>query len=224
MKHILYILSVLFVSAAFVGCKQNEIELYDQSPRLNFEWSQRIIEFVDTDYIKKTAFKTDSFEVRIQGVHLNAPRDFCLKVQPAEGYEAAPELELADKYTYSALDTVCQTYRFRVKRPELKWGNKAFGCYVAFDLGNAAHQFDKGLVEKHQMLVNVRWRLRPYDWEEGDWGKYSNGKYIFMMDVLGKAYSNITYDDYETVTKAYEAYVKAGKPDILDDDGNVISF
>jgi len=124
MKHILYILSVLFASAAFVGCKQNEIELYDQSPRLNFEWSQRIIEFVDTDYIKKTAFKTDSFEVRIQGVHLNAPRDFCLKVQPAEGYEAAPELELADKYTYSALDTVCQTYRLRVKRPELKWGNK----------------------------------------------------------------------------------------------------
>ena len=106
MKHILYILSVLFASAAFVGCKQNEIELYDQSPRLNFEWSQRIIEFVDTDYIKRTAFKTDSFEVRIQGVHLNAPRDFCLKVQPAEGYEAAPELELADKYTYSALDTV----------------------------------------------------------------------------------------------------------------------
>ena len=162
--------------------------------------------------------------MRIQGVHLNAPRDFCLKVQPAEGYEAAPELELADKYTYSALDTVCQTYRFQVKRPELKWGNKAFGCYMAFDLGNSAHQFDKGLVEKHQMLVNVRWRLRPYDWEEGDWGKYSNGKYIFMMDVLGKAYSNISYDDYETVTKAYEEYVKAGKPDILDDDGNVISF
>ena len=76
MKHILYILSVLFASAAFVGCKQNEIELYDQSPRLNFEWSQRIIEFVDTDYIKKTVFKTDSFEVRRQGVHLNAPRDF----------------------------------------------------------------------------------------------------------------------------------------------------
>ena len=45
-----------------------------------------------------------------------------------------------------------------------------------------------------------------------------------MMDVLGKAYSNISHDDYETVTKAYEEYVKAGKPDILDDDGNVISF
>ena len=49
MKHILYMLSLLFVTSAFVGCKQNEIELYNQSSRVNFYARQRIVEFVDTD-------------------------------------------------------------------------------------------------------------------------------------------------------------------------------
>ena len=133
-------------------------------------------------------------------------------------------LQLADKYTFSALDTVCQTYYYRVKRPELKRGNKAFGCLVAFDQANPNHQFDKGLVELNQMLVNVRWQLRPYNWDEGDWGEYSDAKYIYMMDVLGKDYSQLTYDDFDTVSKAYEAYLAAGKPAIVDDKGTPISF
>ena len=49
MKHILYMLSLLFVTSAFVGCKQNEIELYNQSSRVNFYARQRIVEFVDTN-------------------------------------------------------------------------------------------------------------------------------------------------------------------------------
>ena len=224
MKHILYILAIVFAATAFVGCKQNEIELYDQSPRLNFYASQRIVEFVDTDYVKKTAFKTDSFTVRIQGNNLETARSFCLKVLPAEGYEAAPELQLADKYTFSKLDTVCQTYQFSIKRPEMKRGNKAFGCNVAFDLGNPNHQFEQGLVEKKQMLVNVRWRLRPYNWDDGSWMDYSDAKYIFMMDVLGKDYSKMNYSDYDIVYKAYQDYLKAGNPPIRDDKGKEIEF
>ena len=52
----------------YVGCSENEIDLYDQTPRINFYGSTTHVRtLVDTDYVKKEPYAVDSFEVRIQG-------------------------------------------------------------------------------------------------------------------------------------------------------------
>lgn len=37
--------------------------------------------------------------------------------------------------------------------------------------------------------VTIAYTIRPSDWDERLWGIYSNNKYMFMMDNLGKIYA-----------------------------------
>src|SRR3712207_7966668 len=110
MKHIIYFIFALFVCGVYAGCSENEIELYNQTPRVNFVATWNMRSFVDTDYVKKTPYITDSFVVRIQGDFLKEQRAFCLKSIPNSNYEKSVEIVLDDTYTYTALDTVCQTF------------------------------------------------------------------------------------------------------------------
>ena len=51
-------------------------------------------------------------------------------------------------------------------------------------MNNPLHQFDKGLVEKNQIVLNVRWELKPTEWSDYvGFGSYSDAKYMFIMDV-----------------------------------------
>ena len=68
MKRIIYFVLVILVCGIYVGCSENEIDLYDQTPRINFYGSTTHVRtLVDTDYVKKEPYAVDSFEVRIQG-------------------------------------------------------------------------------------------------------------------------------------------------------------
>ena len=53
MKRIIYFVLVILVCGIYVGCSENEIDLYDQTPRINFYVNTHVRTLVDTDYVKK---------------------------------------------------------------------------------------------------------------------------------------------------------------------------
>ena len=215
MKRIIYFVLAILVCGIYAGCSESEIELYNQTSRINFYGSLHIRTLVDTDYVKKDdPYAIDSFTVKIQGDLLKENRDFCVKVSPNSDYQKPVDLLLDSKYKYTELDTVCQVFYYKIKRPAVEAGRKVYGCFLEFDLSNPLHQFDKGLVEQNQIPLNVRWELKTDEW--GCWsgykyGSYSDEKYMFIMDVCECVYEELKEEDYDKVKQAYKEYREAGK-------------
>lgn len=228
MKRIIYFVLAILVCGIYAGCSESEIELYNQTSRINFYGSLHIRTLVDTDYVKKDdPYAIDSFTVKIQGDLLKENRDFCVKVSPNSDYQKSVDVLLESKYTYTELDTVCQVFYYKIKRPAVEAGRKVYGCFLEFDLNNPLHQFDKGLVEQHQIPLNVRWELKTDEW--GCWsgykyGSYSDEKYMFIMDVCECVYEELKEEDYDKVKQAYKEYREAGNPPILGEDGDEIVY
>lgn len=228
MKRIIYFVLAILVCGIYAGCSESEIELYNQTSRINFYGSLHIRTLVDTDYVKKNdPYAIDSFTVKIQGDLLKENRDFCVKVSPNSDYQKPVDLLLDSKYKYTELDTVCQVFYYKIKRPAVEAGRKVYGCFLEFDLSNPLHQFDKGLVEQNQIPLNVRWELKTDEW--GCWsgykyGSYSDEKYMFIMDVCECVYEELKEEDYDKVKQAYKEYREAGNPPILGEDGDEIVY
>lgn len=228
MKRIIYFVLAILVCGIYAGCSESEIELYNQTSRINFYGSLHIRTLVDTDYVKKDdPYAIDSFTVKIQGDLLKENRDFCVKVSPNSDYQKPVDLLLDSKYKYTELDTVCQVFYYKIKRPAVEAGRKVYGCFLEFDLSNPLHQFDKGLVEQNQIPLNVRWELKTDKW--GCWsgykyGSYSDEKYMFIMDVCECVYEELKEEDYDKVKQAYKEYREAGNPPILGEDGDEIVY
>ena len=228
MKRIIYFVLAILVCGIYAGCSESEIELYNQTSRINFYGSLHIRTLVDTDYVKKDdPYAIDSFTVKIQGDLLKENRDFCVKVSPNSDYQKPVDLLLDSKYKYTELDTVCQVFYYKIKRPAVEAGRKVYGCFLEFDLSNPLHQFDKGLVEHNQIPLNVRWELKTDEW--GCWsgykyGSYSDEKYMFIMDVCECVYEELKEEDYDKVKQAYKEYREAGNPPILGEDGDEIVY
>ena len=228
MKRIIYFVLAILVCGIYAGCSESEIELYNQTSRINFYGSLHIRTLVDTDYVKKDdPYAIDSFTVKIQGDLLKENRDFCVKVSPNSDYQKPVDLLLDSKYKYTELDTVCQVFYYKIKRPAVEAGRKVYGCFLEFDLSNPLHQFDKGLVEQNQIPLNVRWELKTDEW--GFWsgykyGSYSDEKYMFIMDVCECVYEELKEEDYDKVKQAYKEYREAGNPPILGEDGDEIVY
>ena len=56
-KVIIYFVLAILVCGIYVGCSENEIDLYDQTPRINFYGSTTHVRtLVDTDYVKKEPY------------------------------------------------------------------------------------------------------------------------------------------------------------------------
>lgn len=228
MKRIIYFVLAILVCGIYAGCSESEIELYNQTSRINFYGSLHIRTLVDTDYVKKDdPYAIDSFTVKIQGDLLKENRDFCVKVSPNSDYQKPVDLLLDSKYKYTELDTVCQVFYYKIKCPAVEAGRKVYGCFLEFDLSNPLHQFDKGLVEQNQIPLNVRWELKTDEW--GCWsgykyGSYSDEKYMFIMDVCECVYEELKEEDYDKVKQAYKEYREAGNPPILGEDGDEIVY
>ena len=228
MKRIIYFVLAILVCGIYAGCSESEIELYNQTSRINFYGSLHIRTLVDTDYVKKDdPYAIDSFTVKIQGDLLKENRDFCVKVSPNSDYQKPVDLLLDSKYKYTELDTVCQVFYYKIKRPAVEAGRKVYGCFLECDLSSPLHQFDKGLVEQNQIPLNVRWELKTDEW--GCWsgykyGSYSDEKYMFIMDVCECVYEELKEEDYDKVKQAYKEYREAGNPPILGEDGDEIVY
>ena len=52
MKKYRFLLLLLVSFFLYVGCEENDIDLYNETPRLNFYYSNMDVYFVDTDYVK----------------------------------------------------------------------------------------------------------------------------------------------------------------------------
>lgn len=221
-------LFVLLLSAFFyTGCQKEEIAYYDQSPRINFLYGNIVpYNFCDTDYIKGNEYHDVTVWVELQGDMLTAPRDFVLKTSPNANDSMIVDVTVAEKYTYTALDTNIQKVSIKVKRPA-KSGKRTdvyLNC-LKFDIGNSAHQWDAGRADKDTCRVEVTYQLFPYwqnEWDEWTWGDYCDAKYLFMLDHFKVIYKDMPWDGGDIKT-AYENYKKEHGP-ILDDDGEEIMF
>ena len=226
MKRIIYFVLAILVCGIYAGCSESEIELYNQTSRINFYGSLHIRTLVDTDYVKKDdPYAIDSFTVKIQGDLLKENRDFCVKVSPNSDYQKPVDLLLDSKYKYTELDTVCQVFYYKIKRPKVEAGRNVYGCYLEFDLNNPLHQFDKGLVEKNQIVLNVRWELKPTEWSDYvGFGSYSDAKYMFIMDVCQRVWDDLEDEDIDVIKQAYREYKEEGNPPILGEEGDEIEY
>ena len=225
MKRIIYFVLAILVCGIYAGCSESEIDLYSQTSRINFYGSTYIRTLVDTDYVKTEPYAIDSFTVSIQGDLLKENRDFCVKVTPNSDYRNPVDVILEDKYTYTKLDTVYQVFYYKINRPKVESGRNVYGCYLEFDLDNPLHQFDKVLVEKNQVVLNVRWELKPAEWSDYvGFGSYSDNKYMFIMDVCQRVWDDLEDDDVVKIQQAYKEYIEAGNPPILGDDGDEIEY
>lgn len=225
MKKILLVLNLLFASFAMTGCSEEEIAFYDQDVRLNFSWTGIYFSFTDADYLNG---KTDSIvkvSVQIQGYLLDKPRTYCLKNVEYEGYKSMAQVEfLENPYTFKKIEGITDSLYVRVLRPEKPTDGieKACASLIVFDLENPAHQFGKGREDKSTIKVIPQWTFKPNYWDDSKWGKYSFGKYRFMIDTLQVLYSDM-WGKEEMVAKAYVEY-KKNNPPILDDEGEEITF
>ncbi|MFR3331859.1 MAG: hypothetical protein ACLTSL_17250 [Odoribacter splanchnicus] len=210
-KYILILCLALF----FWGCEQNDIDVYNQTPRLTLPYSLTY-SFNDADYVNKRTEGVGELEVRLMGNVLKETRTFCLKMEKdSVNINYTPSIELEDKYEF-AVDTTVTKVAFKIQRPEQIGVQYSAFCY--FDEENPAHEFDRGDAEYLQAKISVIFNIRPNGWDDY-WGLYSNAKYCFMMD-----HWNVTYDKMEKtisakaeIRRAYDAYKRENGP-LYDDE------
>lgn len=222
-----FLFVILLLTFIYTGCQKEDIAFYDQSPRINFMYGNSIpYNFCDSDYIKGNEYHEIGVFVELQGNLLSASKDFVLKTSPAGNNDMLADITLADKYTYTALDTTCQQIFIKVKRPG-KIGKRTdiYRNYLKFDIQNPNHQWDQGVADRDSCRIDVTYELFPdwsNTWDTWTWGDYSDAKYLFMLDHFGVVYSEMPTDGGD-IKKAYDNYKKDHGP-ILDDKGNEIVF
>lgn len=217
MNKLIYVALVLW--SVMIGCKQNDIEVYGEEPRIEFVETKSNCVFDDKDYINKTKEKNMEVKVRSLGYVLMESFDFVLKTQEeTEGVNFEPFY----KYTAEAETVVALV---QVSRPVSIGGSKTFK--ITFDFENSVNDFQIGRMENQDCSVTVTYNIRPSGWNENLWGIYSNNKYVFMIDHFNKVYAELeqTKEERDQVRKAYDEYRKDNPP-LMDDekDQNEIVF
>lgn len=219
------------LSVILTGCKENEIELYDQSPRINFV-SNTFTEFTDVEYAANITEKEVPIRVRLQGDFLKEDLSFCLKSAEIENFNYA-EVSFDKKYIFPASNNSVEFDAIaKVKRPAEFTSNEVrYNTELSFDNDNPLHQFDPGIEEWATSTLILEYEIkRPNEWSYSNmtWGPYSIGKYLFIMDTLHQTYSEfskavVIEENKQIVVAAYTDYLKTNDP-ILDENGNDIYF
>lgn len=226
MKKYKSLLLFLVLGLGYTGCEENEIALYNESPRINFLYSANSYTFRDIDYVQGNEYHELSIDVELQGYLLQEPMDFVVKTQAGKGYSKQAEIVLPAKYTYVLLDTNTQEITFKVKRPAMPTpADEPEGALLKFDLENPAHQFAPGRMDMDSCIIEVYYRLTPTGatWNASWWGEFSVGKYLFMMDYFKTVYKDMERNRLDELKQAYAEYKQAHAP-ILDDEGVEIVF
>lgn len=242
------ILSLFMVLVAISACKEHEIELYNQAPRIKFKGVLAEILFDDKDYAHKVTERDLPVQIEIMGLPLSEPRTFVLKAEKREGLREL-KVKLPEKYVFEAGQYgvgkfIREVYEYieysgaivKVQRPEKYTYKKedqkiTYQAILTFDTkeNNPLHQFDPGLIERSKFAVSAAYRIsQPISWNVTRWGAYSVQKYTFMMDVLEEFYDEFNTDEkykeaHKKVYDAYEKY-KTENDEIKDDDGDPITF
>lgn len=212
----------LFLSS----CKENEIEFYNQTTRINFKTPSVFYTFRDVDYLKNNTISDVEVEFQLQGLLLKSPKDFVIKEKLDEDNKNKAEVIVESKYTFSNLDVNYQKVNIKVKMPK-KPSKEYCKTTLEFDINNSEHQFEPGRVDMSTCEVNVGYKLLTSTniWSIITWGEYSDAKYFFMIDHFKAVYKDIPTDKESILglINKYEEYKKTNGP-ILDDEGKEIVF
>lgn len=224
MKKNRFLLLLFVLGFVYIGCEENDIALYNETPRLNLYYNFFEVRFADTDYVKGHTEKEWQIMVELQGDSLPEERSFCLKVNPNDEYNLKADVSFQEKYIFP-VGSVNQLVTIKVKRPENLTTTSAYIADICFDLDNPLHQFDPGRADKSFLPLKVYYTIKRTNWNEWYWGKYADSKYFFMMD-----YFRATHDDFPKTSEAqkeiydaYEEYKKSHSP-LLDEEGEEIVF
>lgn len=220
-----YFVLFMILGACWWGCDENEIAIYQETPRLNFYYSGGVV-FADSDYVKQRTEKELIVVIALQGEPLEEGRTFCVTAQPVDSVTEMTDVVLADSYVFPAgkyRDSIRVTVR-RPSRPTLTTPQTR--ASLAFDPSNPAHEFEPGKTEDLSYTIDASFYLpEPTSWPDTRWGLYSTAKYMFMMDYFGETYRSEwnTNAKVKEVIAAYEAYCEEHE-ELLDDNGEPIAF
>lgn len=224
MKKYRFLLLLFVLGFIYMGCEENDIDVYDETPRLNLYYNNFSVFFRDSDYVKGHTEKEWLLRVDLQGYRLTEDKSFCMKVRPNEDYTLKADVSFAGQYLFPK-DSTYQIFTITVSRPENLTTTKAYRADICFDLDNPLHQFDPGREDQEVLPLEVYYTIdRSSNWSQNRWGVYSDAKYFFMMDHFKATIDDIPYDAQKEIYDAYQKYKDEGNPPILDNDGKEIEF
>ena len=142
MKKYRFLLLLFVLGFIYMGCEENDIDVYDETPRLNLYYGNLSVYFRDSDYVKGNVEKEWALRVNLQGYHLTEDKNFCMTVRPNDSYSLKANVSFADSYVFPK-DSIYQIFTMNVSRPENLTTTKAYRADVCFDLDNPLHQFDQ---------------------------------------------------------------------------------
>lgn len=224
MKKYRFLLLLFVLGFIYMGCEENDIDVYDETPRLNLYQGNLKVEFRDSDYVKGHTEKEWMLRANLQGYCLTEDKSFCMKVRPNEDYTLKADVSFAGQYLFPK-DSTYQIFTITVSRPGKL--TTAYRADICFDLDNPLHQFDPGREDQEVLPLEVYYTIdRSSGWNSNRWGVYSDAKYFFMMDHFKVTIDDIPYDlaARKEIYDAYQKYKDEGNPPILDNDGNEIKF
>lgn len=235
MKNLLNILKISILSAvvmlASFSCKENQIALYNQGPKLEFHSYVSCV-FSDVDYFNahladtKVTQKSCEGTTQLIGYFLKTPLTYVVKTEEARASDFPVNVSLEPSYTFPQ-DTVRSSFKLLVDCPGKECVStrktvRSGEVELAFDFESAEHQFGAGRNEHLKSKVNVILQIYPSNWNPQWWGEYSTAKYLFMMETLGTTHNNFekSIDTQITLRGAYNTYKKMNGPLYGDDEAN----
>ena len=96
MKKYRFFLLLFVLGFIYMGCEENDIDVYDETPRLNLYYGNLSVYFRDSDYVKGNVEKEWALRVNLQGYHLTEDKNFCMTVRPNDSYSLKANVSFAD--------------------------------------------------------------------------------------------------------------------------------
>lgn len=110
MKKYRFLLLLFVLGFIYMGCEENDIDVYDETPRLNLYYRNLAVHFRDSDYVKGNTEKEWLLGVDLQGYRLTEDKSFCMKVRPNDAYTLKADVSFAEQYMFPK-DSIHQILR-----------------------------------------------------------------------------------------------------------------
>lgn len=212
------------------GCKENDIALYAEGPRIEFSSGSVYCSFGDRDYLNahvlhNNAARAELIRLQLLGYELQEERSCCLKVGKGDRSDFDVDVSVpTDPITVPAGAFTAETF-LTVACPDKTCVStrntaKTGSARVEFDLENPLHQFGAGRKEHMECDVSVVLQIYPEKWNSEQWGLYSTSKYIFMMETFQRTHDEIeaTQENQVRIVSAYNRYLNDGHEPLKGDD------
>lgn len=216
---------------AAVGCKENDIALYNESPRLEYV-TVASCSFNDSDYLnayiadEKTTEKECQVTAQLIGRLLTEPMTYCIQGVQAEKRDFDVKARFENPYTFpvSVATSEASVFVTCPTKEQVSTLNttKSGVMEVSSETSNPSHQFGQGRVENLICSLNVTLNIYPTNWDSAWWGSYSTSKYFFMMETFKTTLDGIakTQENQLALRRAYNEYKLEYGPLYGDDDEN----